>query len=493
MTTVLSEVAAPWWESVEERGGHVAVVLGLRGSGKTAWFAQLADRAPGDVVLWPVMRLARARRADEVWRHLWAALGLPAHDPADDTAGDPVDHLDLHLDDRGRDLTLVVDDWDNALGPPGESVPDACYEVLDQLARYCLGQQRERGRRVFLRVVLLTSLPAATDLLHFARTVHRPTFERLSGLVTRSFAVERFPLLDRAASEELLAGEGLSRRNARRVAAACGGWPWLLRRAAAAAMEHGNWTPAAAAHVREVVLPELLHECLFRHLVARPEVLCAPIDYLARELRDGRVPSDFGLPPAFDDPARVAPLVRQLLQRSFLVVDTENIRMPFQRHCEAEPGAYPGGVERFLRDEIGSWLRQLGVEQGIAGDDVWFVGRSSDRIDGTVGPQTLGQREFLPDGLRHKVRRRGESDNTDDTVLTSLVVQLVERHPLARVHVVTGDSDAPLIIDQRAGTDRVVVHTPWRAARSVREILGGTGRLVENCCPVDEPRHRDRP
>ena len=50
-----------------------------------------------------------------------------------------------------------------------------------------------------------------------------------------------------------------------------------------------------------------------------------------------------------------------------------------------------------------------------------------------------------------------------------------------------------LLFGQSIFPPDTVVHEVVEMAGIVLIILGGTGRLVENCCPVDEPRHRDRP
>ena len=183
-----------WWEQAKARGRYVVgVVIGPRKCGKTSWFANLAADPTQDVVLWKVLRVARARTTDEVWSDLWKLLGFSTHGAGDD----PIEHLEMGLEIRGRGLTLVVDDWDRAIEERGASVSDACYEVLDALARFCIDQARERDRSVFLGLVLLTSLPDTADLQYFAKTAQRATFERLSQVVTRSFDTLRFPMLDR--------------------------------------------------------------------------------------------------------------------------------------------------------------------------------------------------------------------------------------------------------------------------------------------------------
>lgn len=477
--------AGAWWAGLTGRGRYLhTVVVGPRKAGKTTWFRSLAAASGGDVVVWDVRRVARARTAGEAWADLFRALGAELSGDAD-----PVEDLEDHLDGLDRGPVLVVDDWDAAVDGRGGQVPDACYEVLDEVTRFCLGQATSRAGAPCLGLVLLTSLPDVSDLEYFARAVQRPTFERLSALVTRSLGAERFPPLDRADSGRLLAAAGVPPADVPAVAAACGGWPWLLSEAAAAVRGHGGWTDAAAAEVREQRLPVLLEASLLSWLAARPEVRVRggdPLDYLAQELARGREPAAFGLPHDLDDPARPAPLIRQMLTRTVLVVDTENLRVPFQRHAEVEPGRYPHGVDAFLQRHVSAWLLRLRGDYDVADDDVWLIGRSRERIDATVGDGTAGQRFFLSKELRDKARRTG--DSSDDNLMTAKVVKRATDNPLARFVLASGDADAPLILHLVGALRQVTVCTPWRASTKLSQHLPGRDRLRENTFPVPRPR-----
>ncbi|POM23873.1 hypothetical protein BTM25_24990 [Actinomadura rubteroloni] len=477
MSSESSEGAvARWWDAVTRRGGFVhAAVVGARGTGKTTWFRSLADADPKAVALWDVRRVARARSMDEVWADLFAVLDVERT-----PGGDPLDDLEDRLDALDHGPVLVVDDWDAAV-ERGAPIGDCCYEVLDRLVRFCLGQATTRAGAACLGLVLVTSLPDVSDLEYFTRREQRPTFERLSRLVTRSFTAERFPLLGRAESEALLRGAGLPDADARAAADACGGWPWLLTEAAAAARAHGGWTSDAAQDVRERRLPVLLDAALLPCLAVRPEVRMlggAPLDYLVQELDRLREPAAFGLPHAFDDPGRPAPLVRDLLTRRFLVVDTENLRMPFQRHAEVAPDRYAGDVDAYLQPRVGAWLRRLCAAHRVAADDVWLVGRSQERIDRTVGAATPGRRLYPPAPLRRKAR--SGKNGSDDNLMTAEVAREAQRNPLARFVLATGDADAPFILDVVGALDQVTVCTPWEASGALRRRLAGGDRLIEH-------------
>lgn len=486
--TDVSRSASPWWRSMRGRGQYVlAVVVGPRRSGKTTWFQRLAEEDPRGVVLWEVRRLARAGSAEDVWADLWAQLGLTATPGAD-----PLELLEDHLDALGTGPVLVVDDWDASVDARGArgagEVSDACYEVLDSLARFCMTQATTRPGRPCLGLLLLTSLPDVTDLEYFTRAVQRPTFERLSKLVTRSFASERFPMLDPQDSEAVLVDAGLTAEDAAAASRDCGGWLWLLEEAAAAAHRHGGWTQEAQVEVREHRLPGLLDASLLRVLADRPEVRLQgrqPLDYLAQELARGRAPAAFALPCDRRDPARPAPLVDQLLNRAFLIVDTENLRMPFQRLSQVEPQRYPEGVDAFLQTHLGAWLGRLQARHGVQAEDTWLVGRSAERIDATVGAGLPGRRLSLPDGLRRKARK---SDHTDDLILVGAMTQHAERYPLARFVLVSADADAPLVLEQLGLLDGVSVCTPWKAPERLRRRIPDPERLIENDLPVARPR-----
>ncbi|THA29832.1 ATP-binding protein [Streptomyces sp. A1547] len=475
---------AKWWASANRRGEYIhTVVIGARKVGKTTWFRRLAEERPTEVTLWNVRRVARAGSVDEVWSDLFREMGI-----VPGPEGDPLEDLEDHLDTLDRGPAIVIDDWDAAVDGRGVTVPDACYEVLDALIRFCLGQATTRTGLACLGLVLLTSLPDAADLEYFTRTVQRPTFERLSKLVTRSLTQDRFPMLDHAESTALLIQLGVPAAEAGEAARACGGWPWLLEKAAAAVRHHGRWTPEAVEEVQERQLPGLLDAGLLPCLAARPEVRVRqtqPIDYLRQELARGRAPEAFGLPSSFDDPQRPAPLVHGLLNRAFLVVDTENLRMPFQRHAEVHPDRYPDGLEAFLQPHVQAWLRELREKHNVSERDVWLVGRSHYRIDATVGAQTSGERLHLPVELREKARRTG--DGSDDALMTAQVARRAERNPLARFVLASGDADAPLILELVGALDQVTVCTPWQASGKLRRRLPEAERLLEHTFPVPRP------
>jgi hypothetical protein len=481
--------AADWWRGVTTRGRFVvAVVIGPRQSGKSTWFAQLAADPAQNVVVWRAMSVARASTTDEVWCDLWKVLGMPAHLPGDD----PLEHLELVLDDRARPLTLVVDDWDRAVEGRGTTVSDACYEVLDTLSRFCLDQIRNE-RKCYLGLALLTSLPDTSDLQYFARAAQRPTFERLSQLVTRSFAAERFPLLDREESEGVLVAEGLSRRDARKVASACGGWLRLLLKAAKVAREHEGTVAGALTEVCDEHVPGLLKDAVYDWLAKRPAVRRDPGEYLETQLAEGRAPVGFGLPHRFDDPARVAPLIQRSLRRTFLVVDTENIYMPFKKHEERESSAYaPDGMARHVQRLVGRWLKELCARHEIDDDDVYFVGVRPERIDDTVGAATAGHRRPVSDLLLDKQRRTGELDkgHTDDSLLTGLVGERAGRYPLSEIVLVSGDMDAPMLLEPLR--DRIWVAAPWTVSPKLRRVFADTGRLSENGLGVPYPGSEGR-
>lgn len=439
------------------------------------------------MVHWDVRRVARAQSTDEVWADLFRALGIG---PGESDVDDPLEELEDHLDGLDAGPVLVVDDWDAAIDARGTSVPDACYEVLDQLTRFCLGQATTRDRGACLGLVLLTSLPDVSDLEYFTRGVQRATFERLSKLVTRSFAAERFPMLDLPEAVALLVGAGVSAAEAPVVAESCGGWPWLLQEAAAVAA-HGGWTPEAVHEVCHRRLPVLLEASLVPCLLDRPEVRLPgirPLDYVAQELARGRAPEAFGLPASFSDSTIVAPLIGRLLTRAFLVVDTENVRMPFQRLAEVEPARYPDGVDQHLQRHVGAWVARLQADFGVADDDVWFVGRSAGRIDATVGAQRPGERLFLSDALREKAARTG-GDASDDNLMTAQVARRAERNPMARFVLASGDADAPLILELVGALGQVIVCTPWRASNNLRDRLPKGDRLREHTFPTSRPRN----
>ncbi|MER6617536.1 hypothetical protein [Streptomyces xantholiticus] len=469
---------------MNRRGEYIhTVVIGARKVGKTTWFRRLAEERPADVTLWDVRRVARAGSVHQVWADLFHEMGISLGPEAD-----PLEDLEDHLDTLEHGPVVVIDDWDAAVDGRGVTVPDACYEVLDQLIRFCLSQATTRSGLACMGLVLLTSLPDATDLEYFTRTVQRPTFERLSKLVTRSLTQDRFPMLDQAESTALLTDLGVSADEADEAARACGGWPWLLEKAAAAVHEHGGWTSKAVEEVRERQLPGLLDAGLMPCLAARPEVRVRqvqPIDYLRQELARGRTPEAFGLPSAFDDPQRPAPLVHQLLNRAFLVVDTENLRMPFQRHAEVHPDHYPDGLDSFLQPHVQAWLRELCEKHDVSEEDVWLVGRSQHRIDATIGARTSGERLYLPQELRNKARRTG--DGSDDALMTAQVARRAERNPLARFVLASGDADAPLILELVGALDQVTVCTPWQASGKLRGRLPEADRLREHTFPVPRP------
>lgn len=484
----MRDEARTWWASVTGGGAYVhAVVLGPRKCGKTSYFRRLSEEPASRVRLWTLPRLTRAGTPEEVWSDLWRLLGIP--EPRGEDGSDPGGILDAYCGTLDEGPIVVIDDWDGAVDGRGTEVSDACYEVLDALARHCVGQDAVQTKTATLGLVLLTSLPDAADLEYFARAVHRQTFERLSNLITRLFRSERFPFLSRAGSEQVLTGSGVPAGIAGEIAAACGGWLWLLTEAAGLFNEAGRWDAETRTRLREQRLPPLLEESLFKHLDARPEVRAsgrAPLVYLGAELKAGRAPAAFGLPHLFDDEKILPPLIGELLNRTFLLVDTESLRMPYQRHAKVSPHSYPDGLEPFLQATLGPWLTGLIRDHGVRDDDATLIGRNAARIDATVGAALPGRRVALPRGLQDK--SRGAGDSSDDQLLIASLIQQAERFPLAQFIVVSADADAPLIFSRVDIARRLMVITPWKASARLDGVVPGEN-IIEHSLRAPRPPH----
>jgi hypothetical protein len=299
----------------------------------------------------------------------------------------------------------------------------------------------------------------------------------LSQIVTRAFTTERFPMLGREEAEALLRNRGLSRRVARRVATQCGGWPRLLLTTAEVVTDHDGSVDAALTTVCEQHLPELLDESVYHWLRLRPEARRRdPAEYLEIQLAAGRTPKEFGLPHDFDDPDRAAPLVRRALRRTFMLVDTENLGMPFWLHDKQDPTAYaPHGVSFHVQERVGRWLHSLRTEYDVDGDDVTLIGVSPERIIDTVGPATSGDALWPPPEMRDK-----HGDSADDYLLIGRIGQIAGQHPLARFVLVTGDMDAPAAHSRLGTLDQITIAAPWKVSQKLRRYFTDTGRLVED-------------
>ena len=467
-----------WWRGVLCREEYVkAVVLGARKTGKTTFFRALAELpAASDpvlhkVVYWPVRRLARRQTAAEVRAALWRVLGV---DPElEQAVEDPEDlwedMLTAAMTGAGAPIVLVVDDWDGTLETGGAAVPEACYEVLDELCRYvALTQRSSRDGGPRFGLVLLTSLPDAQDLQLFARHIQRPAFERLSGVVCRLFSGEPFPHLTTEDALALLADRGLTDEDADRVLADCGGWLGLLELAAEAATAEGGWTPEARRRVAEETLPSLLRTSLYPVLARRAGAgggRQSGADYLASRLAsDG---SDrFGFPRGVDG-ARFPGIVQDHRLRRYLVVDTENLIMAYERDLVARPAVY--GNER-LSTWLPAALRPV-IEELAAGDpqdgtptaEVVLVGRNRERIAQGLGADLPGLRLFVDAGERVASRK----DGTDDLLLSSWIAQREAEAPSTEFLLLSGDQDAPVAL--RSLVRRLTICTPWEAARVLVE------------------------
>jgi hypothetical protein len=477
--------AVAWWDRIAAGGSYISVVvIGPRKCGKSRLFTSLAADADRDLVVWDALSLARADSTHEVWSALWAVLGMEEPAPGDR----PTEHLDLQLECSERSVTLVVDRWDQAIDgrDRSPSAPEHCYEVLDALARFSINQGRDRDRTAgFLSLVLLTSFPDASDLQYFASDAQRATFERLSQTITRTFNTERFPMLTRVEAEALLLDEGLSAAEARTVATACGGWPQLLLDAAEAVRGHGGSLTDALDRVRDVRVPDLLNTGVYKWLRHRPEVKNHrrdPAEFLETRLAAGDSPDMFGLPHDYARPQRVAPLIRRSLHRRFLVVDTENLYVPFSKDDRAHPGAYdPDGFVWHLQEQVVPWLHALREQHDVDAADVYFIGRTPERIDRAVGDPSVmpGHRQWLTDAVRQKERkeRRHEADHSDDTLIAGRIGKLSGQHPLANVVLVSSDMDVPMVLAEFA--DKIWIAAPWPVSRALRAMFAGTGRFTE--------------
>lgn len=481
MTIVERPSANEWWAELKERGRFVmAVVLSARRCGKTTWFGRLAADPARDVVMWEPRRVAHLAEP-EVWEHLLEMLGMPAPLPGDD----PREHLSLMLEHRG-DVTLVVDDWDLAVerSEGGARVSDACYAVLDAVMDFCLNQPGAGDRSAFLGLVFLTSLPDTDDLSLFAHNARRPAFERISLTVTRCFHNVLFPMLDQVEAEAVLRSRGLSRRDAERVAVACGGWLGLLQDAADVVREHPGSVVEALGKVCDERVPGLLHASVYEWLAKRGTGRI-PAEYLETRLAEGDTPAEFALPHEFGEPTRLAPLLRRSLHRTFMFVDTEQLWYTCQRKMRRDPGAFTGEpFEVHLRRSGRHWVQDLCERYDVDGQDVFLIGKQQWRIDATVGSPTPWHSYPVPEELQAKQRRDGTfaKNHTDDTLLMKLVSGHASRHPMAELILVTGDMDTPMLLKEYLG--RLRVESPGHVSAALSDLFAGTRRLAEYAMPL---------
>ena len=147
---------------------------------------------------------------------------------------------------------------------------------------------------------------------------------------------------------------------------------------------------------------------------------------------------------------------------------------------------------RHVQKLVYRWLETLCAQHEIDDDDVYFIGVRQERIDDTVGPATAGHRRPVSDLLLAKQKRTGELDkgHIDDSLLTGLVGERAGRYPLAEIVLVTGDMDAPMLLQDLR--ERIWVAAPWTVSPKLRAVFADTGRLSENGLGVPYPGSEGR-
>lgn len=483
----VSSTLRRWWVDLLRLRARDYLVLGPRRDGATTFFRAISAEDE-DVVHWPMRGgVARLRTVEQVRQALWDAIGSTP--PG---AADPDRSLATLLDElfvgRTTDLVLVVDDWSSAV----ESVSDACYEVLIDLALYAGHTQLARGRAANLALVFVTEMLNRDDVQYLARRTQRPAFDRLSGIITRLFHQSHVPFLDREEAVQVCLDLGVERADAESIAAESGGWLWLLQACCAAAVDAGGWF-AVDVGSRHRIVTDAIAGAVLPVLMRRPAAAEKGLDgfaYLADQLTRG-APQDVGVPAAFAADgvrrtARPAPLVAAVLVRRVMLVDVENIRMPFhlaERDAIRRGGLtpYPPGAHEFLKRRFAEWIPTLRDRFRVEPDDVWFCGQSTRLINRTIG-DIPGQRIPVPRAVEHK-------EHLDDMRLGMTAVDVRRLHPSAHVLVVAEDGDTPLMLAELGILDRqVTVVTPWAAPERTRRLVEeGGATLDEHSFPAARP------
>jgi hypothetical protein len=469
------------------------VLYGISDSGRTAlgkWLSKSQPHLRDGIVYryWNPAEEGAPATESHGWSRLWAALGRDHH-----RRDDPIEDLGEFLSESepAIRIVLVVDDWDDAVKTTAvaqrhrRDIGVAGYAVLDRLLTLVKSDQVGLQAHARVGLVLLTRLPTPESLITLSRDSQQPGFGRLSQKVTRLLTPRRLPLVAAPAIVTALRERGLCYEPAAEIARDVGGWLGAADAAARVAIEAGGRSDSAARRAfvsRE--LPVLMNKYLdpFRspRLVESDAQLWARLRSV--EASDAAALERLGLPMEADHHGpspRLALVYRQLFSNTWMFVDTENFRVPYDHETRRNEAWRRPGAARARRRAVQRMLQRVAEEQDVHEDHTILVGRNQQTIRELVGDPWC--RTFTTD--------RTGAGSDDDALAASLVTETAILHPGSRVVLVTGDAGWPPVLRRLSGLEQVVIYTPKEPGKQLPLATGWTviGNLLTRYPDLDVP------
>jgi hypothetical protein len=273
------------------------------------------------------------------------------------------------------------------------------------------------------------------------------------------------PWLTRDDAREVVAQTMGNTRVADEIAGECGPWIGLLRIAASVMRSRpaSDWNDVHRHEVIEKHLPILLGQALLPLLKSEWELGSYETVWteIMRRLHARRIElTDLGLPPAFfGSPKTVGnmPLLLESfgLQSTHLLVDTENLRMGYEKESVVHPDRYRDiDVDSFTRKWLPRVVRDLAHRHKVPPHCVSLVGKSRTRVTEIFGE--------LDDGWKIIDPGTGQrSGSNDDAALARRVGWLVGQDPRARIVVLTGDGNLTLVLNDEERPRNLCCYSPF--------------------------------
>ena len=466
-------------------------LFGAAKSGRSKYFTELAARQPHltdgiEYRYWDLLGSDAAKTQSSFWRTL-GELVAPGEATGVASSADFTALLSM-LDAAGpRRLVLVLDDWDQAREHSGSFLD---LGALQSLIDFAIGQEQSYGFSTRLGIILVTSFPSRELLIRHAHRVNAPGLLRISGQVQRHFITASVPFLDCADAREVVERAGVTQPVVTQIVEECGGWLGLLEEASAVAIRRQvhTWDDECRRELQEA-LPRLLGQRLLPvlkadwELASYEETWRTVIQKLhARTMR----PEELALPVSCARNAGLLTLPAALANfaapPAYLLVDTESLRMPYDRHAQEDPTAYPEGLDRFTQREFKRPIAAVAQRHHVKSECVMVIAKSRQRSEQVFGSAAATWQVITPGTDQYG----GEND---DSTLALLVGQIVGRDPRSNVVVLTGDGKLTLLLKNvdvlhKSVDAKIVCYAPFDISRKLLDEAPAGWKLNSDLFPA---------
>lgn len=451
---VFDELGEPVRELVLD-GSPLVGICGAIKSGKTTLFQELENRQPDPELKWVYWDLVRDinKSPESFWRKFEKKIGVPAgafskclEASIDEVAQHLTEVLKSYLEGESYGkIVVALDNWDTAQS--GDEVASGALANLIGAASDVVVDGIGA-----LTIVGITKSPSREALLEwgrYKRAQGNPNFERLSGTIDRMGVFHEVAHLSEATAVQFAQKLGASEGQAESVADFSGGWIGLIVSADYTLLFDEDQKDRMAKTMKELVSSWVLR-------VAAIALDMKPVPGNITSIVNKAIHKniELALP---KHGTRFAPVVARALDaKKYLVVDSENLYMPFSNEWDKYKDDNLEYVENILADHVGNihpgqepqvFARKelYRFIQTIADDyvgencSIIIIGKSKERVKKIFGD--VDWKVLVSDGEHRRNQGEHVKSGVDDMIGTAFLTSTHTEEPTSELFVICSDKD----------------------------------------------------